>query len=334
MKKIAIYAVILLAGVGAAHGQHYIGVRGGWGGGSGRIMPPVESGMVWGLKSGGVSWKHYSAERFVGGIEADVLWMQQGYKQYYTRPIEGSDKRQRVGYYQRTVDVVMVPAMWQAHVYAFNQRLRVFMNAGITFSYILSSEQKDVWYEPASVTGGEYKLKAIRDNRLGYGLAGGPGVSWAIGRMEVFAEARYYLGYSDLMKNRNKYEENPLKSPMDGIQFQAGLYVRLGRGGILSAQGRRAVAVGVPKPAADKPEGGQIITIENGKGDDAPVEGGEADTKGRERDTHAADGGDNTGSDGVGDGGEGEPRPRVRKGLFKHLSVRKGGGGDGGDRAQ
>ncbi len=246
MKRIYIYLAILMLSVGAASGQHYFGIRAGIGNGNSRIFPMREMGTVWGLKSGGVSWKYYTDEAFVGGIEADAMWMQQGYREYYMRTIPDTNERERTGYYQRTVDVVMVPLIWQPHVYMFRQRMRLFMTAGITFSHIMSSEERRVDYASGMDIKEKYELLSIRDNRFGYGLVGGGGISWAVGRFEFFGEARYYIGYSDVMKNRNKYADNPLRSPLDGMQFQAGAFFRVGKGGIKSTQGngqrrRRAV---------------------------------------------------------------------------------------------
>jgi hypothetical protein len=254
MKRVIyIYMVLMLLGVGSASGQHYFGVRAGIGNGSSRFFPMREMGSVWGLKSGGVAWKHYTDEQFTGGIEMDAMWMQQGYREYEMIPSrENPDIRERGGYYQRTVDVVMVPFMWQPHLYMFRQRLRIFLNAGITFSHILSSEERTVNYAAGIDQRGKYNLISIRDNRFGYGLVGGGGISWAFGRLEIFGEARYYVGYSDVLKNRNKYSDpyQPLRSPLDGLQFQAGVFYRIGKGGIKSTQGngeRRRKAV-VPDP--------------------------------------------------------------------------------------
>ncbi len=243
MKKALIYIMVLLAGAGTARGQHYLGLRAGMGSGSSRVFPQREMGTVWGLYSGGISWKYYTDEPFVGGIEIDAMWMQQGFREYHMENIPDTDERRRVGYYQRSVDVAMVPIMWQPHVYMFRQRLRVFANAGITFSYIISSQEKTHNYEDGAETSGEYVLHSTRDNRVGYGLCGGGGLSWSAGRIELFAEARYYIGYSDILKNRNKYEDNPLRSPLDGLQMQAGVFFRLGKGGIRSDQGRRRVVI-------------------------------------------------------------------------------------------
>ncbi len=263
MRKIYyILTAVLLLGAGTTSGQQYFGLRAGIGNGSSRVFPMKETGVVWGLKSGGVAWKYYTDEAFLGGIEIDAMWMQQGFREYTMRPVpENPELRERSGYYQRTVDVIMVPIMWQSHLYMFRQRLRLFLNAGVTFSHILSSEERRVNYVTGTDERGEYHLMSIRDNRFGYGLVGGGGISWAFGRLEVFGEARYYIGYSDILKNRNKYSERtqPLRSPLDGIQFQAGIFYRVGKGGIKSTQGngeRRRKVVKVPEP--EFPEPGEL----------------------------------------------------------------------------
>lgn len=242
MKKRLIYALaiatVFIAGVGDAAAQHYFGVRAGYGSGSSRLYPQrnFEIGTLWGLYSGGVSWKYYTEEKLVGGIEVDVLLMQQGFK---TMTLNILTAERETGY-ERRVNAIMVPICWQPHVYMFRQRLRVFMNAGVTFSYVLSSTEKDISYIDGTSSERDYHMRLTRDNRAGYGLVGGGGISWAAGRLELFAEARYYIGYSDVLKNWNKNETNKyLRSPLDGLQLSVGVFWRLGKGGIKSPQGQR-----------------------------------------------------------------------------------------------
>ena len=83
MKKATIITatLFLLLGAGGVRAQHYVGIRAGYGSGSVRIFPPTETGMIWGLYSGGVSWKYYSPVKYVGAVEADLEFMQRGYKE-------------------------------------------------------------------------------------------------------------------------------------------------------------------------------------------------------------------------------------------------------------
>ncbi|MDL2320282.1 PorT family protein [Alistipes sp. OttesenSCG-928-B03] len=234
-----VFAAALCFG-GQAQAQHYVGIRGGYGSGTSNFTPPEDMGTAWGLYNGGVSWKFYTSEPFVGGVEIDAIYMQQGFRRYYTRKeMVGDEEREvRTGYYQRTVNSVMVPLFWQPHLYMFRQRMRVFANLGVTFSYNESSREKTVVYDTGQKTENDYEMLTTRDNRWGYGLCGGGGISWAAGRLETFVECRYYFGYSDILRNRNKYESNPLRSPLYGLQFSAGVFWRLGKGGIRSPQNR------------------------------------------------------------------------------------------------
>ncbi len=241
MRRVLTYtlaiAALLMAVAGEAAAQHYFGVRVGYGTGSSRLEPlrGFETGTLMGLYSGGVSWKYYTAEKFVGGIEVDALFMQQGFKTITLNALTG----ERETGYERRVDGIMVPICWQPHVYMFRQRVRVFMNAGLTFSYVLGSSEKDISYSAGTSEERDYKMRLTRDNRLGYGLVGGGGITWSTGRLEVFAEARYYIGYSDILKNWNKNETNAyLRSPLDGLQMAVGVFWRWGKDGIKSPQGR------------------------------------------------------------------------------------------------
>ena len=67
-----------------------------------------------------------------------------------------------------------------------------------------------------------------RDPRWGYGLCGGGGFSVLFGRFEAAFEARYYLGYSDVLRNGTKYTGNPNHSPLDNINLSLAVYYRLG----------------------------------------------------------------------------------------------------------
>ena len=69
----------------------------------------------------------------------------------------------------------------------------------------------------------------IRDNKMGYGLVAGAGLGFYVGRFEFVVEARYWFGYSDILKNHTKYEGNPMRSPMDQLNLSLGVFYRLGK---------------------------------------------------------------------------------------------------------
>ena len=114
MWKIAkLSLLVILLGCGTLRAQHYIGVRGGWGGGSARFTPSRETGTEWGLYSGGISYKFYTAQKFVGAIQADLQYMGRGFM--YDLQSKGDTS------YHRTINSFELPLMWQPHFY-FMQR--------------------------------------------------------------------------------------------------------------------------------------------------------------------------------------------------------------------
>ena len=94
---------------GRLQAQHYIGVRGGWGGGSVRFQPVRETGIHWGLYSGGLSYKFYTEQKYVGAIQVDLEYMQRG---FMYDEVRGGDTS-----YHRTINTFELPFMWQPHIY-------------------------------------------------------------------------------------------------------------------------------------------------------------------------------------------------------------------------
>lgn len=236
---LAIAAALLLSLPAAA--QHYVGVKGGYGAASGRFYPKYETSMTWGKYTGGVMWKYYSAQQVVGGVSAELEFQQRGYRLY-----EGlvSDTTSYIAK-TRTVSSITLPLIWQPHLYLANRHIRVFLNAGVTFSYNLGINDKMTVFNynynestgqaTTSTTTTDYTMIRARDNRWNYGLCGGLGFGVLFGRWEVFAEARYYYGMSDILRNKTKYtfnEQGTIRSELDNLFVNVGFFIRIGQGGI------------------------------------------------------------------------------------------------------
>ena len=213
--------------------QNVVGVKGGWGASTARFYPKREMSMIWGGYTGGVTWRHYTAERFVGAVGMDVEFMRRGYSfAPYTTSEESRNLR-----YTRHINSIMMPIVWQPHFYLANFRLRAFVDLAVTFSYNISS----TYVNELQNASGTYHFKIVRDNRWNYGLAGGGGIAYLAGRSEFSVGARYYFGYGDILRNKNKYSgsatdgpENPfsttpLRSPLDNIYITIGYGFRLGK---------------------------------------------------------------------------------------------------------
>lgn len=244
---------LLLAGsllfvVRGAEAQHTLGVIAGYGMGSGRFEPKQETRAIWGLYSGGLTWRYYGHQRFVGGFGVDLEFQQQAYS--FATNASQVDEKETANYlyYTRRINSVVLPVVWQPHVYLLRNHVRVYLEAAATFSYNFSSTWEQEYFlntetREKGTYGGDYAFKVPRDNRWGYGLAGGAGISFLIRRFELNFRARYYFGYSDIVRNRNRYYDNsddgpenpfyttPMRSPLDNLMISVGLNYRFNKEG-------------------------------------------------------------------------------------------------------
>lgn len=239
MLKTGILTAVVLFAVVSADAQHTLGLWGGYGTATVRFDPKQETRSVGGRYSAGLSWRYYSATRFVGCVGVDLELLQRGFSYAPYASITENEADYR--YYTRKLNSVTLPLVWQPHFYLANRHVRVYLEAALTFSYHFDSTYEnevalDNGVEPWK---GKYTFKLPRDNRWGYGLAGGGGISLLFGRYEASVGVRYYFGYSDLLRNRNKYYDNvtdntaenpfwytPQRSPMDNLMIRVGIAYR------------------------------------------------------------------------------------------------------------
>ena len=237
--------VMLFALVGSerATAQHTLTLTGGTGVSTARFYPAEETKWMWWTDTYGISWRYYSDKpRFVGCVGVDLEYMERGFNFGYAYTSEMKDDKEirHYQFYTRHVNSLMLPIVWQPHIYAANNHLRIFIEAAFVLSYNISS---DYSYENDRFPGGKYEWKVPRDNRFGYGLSGGAGLAVLLGQVELGFKAKYNFGYSDLMKNRNKYYSNttdgrenpfyytPLRSPVDNISVMLTLGWRFNKRG-------------------------------------------------------------------------------------------------------
>lgn len=242
-KIFTLVAALLMLGQ-SAQAQHTVGVFGGMASATARFFPKQEMKSVWGLGNFGASWRYYSLPRFVGAVGADLELLQRGFSYGYTYKTvldEKGNEQREYSYYTRQLNSLMMSLVWQPHFYMVNNHVRVYLEAALTFSYNFGG---DYSYSDKDESG-KYDWRIERDNRWNYGLAGGGGIALLLGRYEVGFRARYYYGYADLLRNRNKYYNNatdgaenpfsytPLKSPIDNLTFNITLAYRFNPDGFL-----------------------------------------------------------------------------------------------------
>lgn len=231
IKQIILVAAMWLAlGVGSVSAQRqYFGIKGGWGEGDVRLYPHWTSPPVWGKWNGGFYWVYYGGgkpnsylyDHVAGGVAVEVEFLQRGF-QYAA--LDRNTKRYTYG---RHINSIMVPLMWQPHVFLADEKIRLFLNAGATASFNLNSMEYYIDNETGKVEEYEYEFQTVRDNRFMYGLVVGLGGGLNMGRWEVMTEFRYYFGYSDIVKRKTIYAGTQfLRSPLDNINLSIGIAYR------------------------------------------------------------------------------------------------------------
>ena len=235
MKRINKIAITLLAVIFSfmateqASAQHTLTLTGGSGVSTARFYPAEMTKWLWGSETVGLSWRYYSDKpRFVGCVGIDLEFLERGFCHGYGYTSEYKDDKEirTYQYYTRNINSLMLPIVWQPHFYVAQNRLRLFVEAAFVLSFNISANYS---YENDRFPAGKYEWKVPRDNRFGYGLSGGAGFAVLLGQVELGIKAKYNFGYSDIMKNRNKYYSNttdgrenpfyytPLRSPLDNI---------------------------------------------------------------------------------------------------------------------
>ena len=218
--KGVVLAALLAVFVLPVRAQHYIGARAGWGVGYGRFAPVSWYPMkwVWGTWSAGIQWKYYGKVRYIGAVAAELEFLQRAYQEQAS--LDSED------YTRRVYSTVNLPLIWHIHMNFSDNRLRVFLNAGIWASYNVGAYE---WVKSGNtVTEGPYHMTLVKDNPLGYGLLGGIGLNVVMGKWELMLEGRYYFSYGDIMRNSAVYAGNPVRSPLDNISLSLGFFYRLG----------------------------------------------------------------------------------------------------------
>ncbi len=224
---IALIAVWFASGVTPSQAQHYVGVRAGYGNANIRAYPKYVTSPVWDKYTGGISWKWFSEVQVFGGIGVDVEFQQRGFKRYY------GNKTDSTLFYRRSVNSIVMPFYWQPHLYFFKRKVRVYLTAGLNLQCNIGKSTVEYGTDRGGVTSTEpYEYDKLRDRRFGYGLTAGGGFGVLIGRFEICVDARYNYGFSDLLTTRGKYSANPVRTELDNLFINFGVYVRLGKGGI------------------------------------------------------------------------------------------------------
>lgn len=230
MKRIfSIFILTFCAFVYEAEAQQvFVGIRGGVGGGSIKTRPIRETKSTFGVPEFGLSILYVGKGRYVDGLEANI--------NYATSEFRWLEKANSENSYSRKINAIEIPIMWYAHYGMAKERFNIFIKLGPYFSYDISSEESwegnttdpgSLWYNRTQ----KYTYNTLVDNRIGYGIIGGGGVSYLIAdRILVTVEARYRFGLSDIYRNPNKYPKSSYnQSQVSQYRITGGIAYRFGK---------------------------------------------------------------------------------------------------------
>lgn len=184
---------------------HYIGVRGGYSSSTVKFTPyRGETSSVSGVDFG-LSYKVYTPEFM--GMQAELNYTADGYKLIDTT------------YHSQTVEL---PVMTQGFL-RFGG-FRAFINAGAFVSYTLNREVTKP--NAAGVEETSSYTFTNRDNRFGYGVLGGGGIAYQLGRVELQVDARYQFGLGFISKPRY-HSERTYYGNSNRMVFSVALFYNL-----------------------------------------------------------------------------------------------------------
>ena len=144
-----------------AMAQHTLTLTGGSGVSTARFYPAEETKWLWGSETLGLSWRYYSDKpRFVGAVGIDLEYLERGFKLGYTYTVEYKDDEEirHYQFYTRNVNSIMLPIVWQPHVYVAQNRMRIFIEAAFVLSFNINSYYE---YEDGPFEGKSGKYEGI-----------------------------------------------------------------------------------------------------------------------------------------------------------------------------
>lgn len=224
MKYIYIIALLGLA-VAAPKAQEQfkpalaMGVSAGTTFSSVSFIPKVTNSMSMGI-TGGLTVR-FDSERNVG-LQAEINYIQHGWDETFIDP-----KYQ----YTRTLNYVELPIL--THIYFGNKRVKVFLNLGPKIGYLIgekttqSNNFDNVDTEIETNPNPLEQHNMPIQNKLDWGLCGGPGFELRTGIGYFLLEGRYYYGLGDLYKS--KKEDFFAKSAPQVISVKLTYLIPLGK---------------------------------------------------------------------------------------------------------
>jgi hypothetical protein len=196
MKRCLFFIVLAVATLttGRASAQSFfsremaVGITGGYNFSSVSFTPKVKQGMQQGIV-GGVMLRWITEKNL--GIQAEVLYSQQGWKEKFPDNPEYK--------YSRTANFVEVPFL--THIYFGGQHVKAYVNMGPYVGYLLSeSTESNLGTATPNTTNDQHDMDI--KNTVEWGICGGPGLEFDTPLGTFTLEGRYAYSFNDIYGTR------------------------------------------------------------------------------------------------------------------------------------
>lgn len=157
------------------------------------FTPKVDQGKLLGMQ-GGVTIRWITEKNL--GLTAELNYTQQGWKEDFSEITDENGNPTATGYrYSRTINYIEMPFM--THIYFGGKRVRFTINIGPKIGYAISESTDE------NLNGKEIgRVYAQHDmpieNKLDWGICGGPGIELRTGIGSFLLEGRYYFALGNI----------------------------------------------------------------------------------------------------------------------------------------
>ena len=176
------------------HTEWAIGVSGGIGFSRASFSPRVKGKTLLGL-NGGITARWITEKNL--GLQLEINLKQQGWSEDFS---SAEDISINNPFYKRRMTYVDIPLF--THIYFGSEKVRFFVNIGPQIGFFLqesTSENLHGKYIPDE----PYEQHTLPvENKIEWGLGGGPGLEFRSGIGFFLLEGRYYYGLSDFYGTR------------------------------------------------------------------------------------------------------------------------------------
>ena len=200
-KVVYLLFIIVFSGIGAQSQNTFrselaIGASGGIGFSRASFVPRVTEKMLVGL-NGGITARWITEKNL--GLQLEINLKQQGWSEDFSQiediPIDNP-------FYNRRMTYVDIPFF--THIYFGSDKFHFFINLGPQIGFLLSENTSENLNGTIIINKPNEQHTLPVENKIEWGIGGGPGVEFRSNIGFFLLEGRYYYGLSDFYNTRHE----------------------------------------------------------------------------------------------------------------------------------